>query len=63
MTKSSRGRAVSLRMKDAAPDMLAALKTADMFLDHLKNSWEVCAHTQAMMDAVKAAIAKAEIAA
>lgn len=44
----------------AAPDLLAACKTADTFLDHLKNSWEVCGHTQAMIDAIKAAIAKAE---
>lgn len=44
----------------AAPDMLKALIVADMYFDHLKNSWEVCHHTQAMIDQVKSAIAKAQ---
>jgi hypothetical protein len=44
----------------AAPDLLDAAQVCDQFLDHLKNSWEVCHHTQAMMDKLKAAISKAE---
>lgn len=46
--------------QEAAPDMLAALLVADRYFDHLKKSWEVCHHTQAMIDQVKAAIAKAQ---
>lgn len=48
------------RLISASPDLLAACKVADQFLDHLANSWEVCRHTQAMIDQIKAAIAKAE---
>ncbi len=46
-------------VEKAAPDMLKALLIADLYFDHLKNSLEVCHHTQAMMDQVKSAIAKA----
>lgn len=50
------------RARDAGPDLLAAAKRADQFLDHLRNSFAggVCQHTQAMMDGLKAAISNAE---
>lgn len=51
----------NLAAKDAQiANLLEAAHVCDQFLDHLKNSWEVCHHTQAMMDKLKAAIAKAE---
>lgn len=42
-------------------DAISALKLADQFFDHLKNNWEVCEHTQAMIDQIKAALAAAAI--
>ena len=49
------------RMIAAAPDLLAAATKADQFLDHLKSSFSqgVCAHTQAMMKELKAALSRA----
>jgi len=52
-------RQANARLMASSPELLAACEKADQFFDHLKNSWEVCHHTQAMMDQIKAAIAKA----
>lgn len=49
----------NVRLMASSPELLAVCQKVDQFLDHLKNSWEVCHHTQAMMDQIKAAIAKA----
>lgn len=43
--------------REKKADLIAALQLADQFLSHLKNSWEVCGHTQAMIDQIKAALA------
>lgn len=60
-TMSEEEQEANINLIAAAPDLLVAARKADQFLDHYKASFAgVCAHTQAMMDALKAAIAKAE---
>lgn len=48
------------RELNAFPSVVQALTKADTFLDHLKASFTqgVCGHTQAMVDEIKAALAK-----